>query len=141
MGDIQFPAVGEGTFTAKVLDNNGSSATVLEASKPIQIEVSWEIDSESARVLGGEWLVSAYVESIGPGPEQQIGPTRVVTVDGRTNYATMIVVPANTLPDNPAPPFSGVYRIVTLLLLRNFGKITDTIGGPRVMQFGMKLKF
>ena len=23
----------------------------------------------------------------------------------------------------------------------NFGKITDTVGGPRVMQFGMKLKF
>jgi hypothetical protein len=23
----------------------------------------------------------------------------------------------------------------------DFGKITDTIGGPRVMQFGMKLKF
>ena len=23
----------------------------------------------------------------------------------------------------------------------DFGKITDTVGGPRVMQFGMKVKF
>src|SRR5690348_14177747 len=101
MGDIQFPGPGGGSFTATVLDNNGSSATVLEASKPIKIEVKWTIDAESARVLGGEWLVSAYVESIGPGPEQQIGPTRVVAVTGGTSYTDMIVVPPNTLPDNP----------------------------------------
>lgn len=125
MANIQFPALGAGTFTATVLDNNASASTVLEASKAIRIEVVWTIDDESARVLGGQWEVAAYVESIGPGPERQIGPTRVVTLDGRKNYGTTIVVPPNTLPDNPAPPNSGLYKVATVLLLRNFGKITD----------------
>jgi hypothetical protein len=125
MGDIQFPGLGDGRFTAKVLDNNASSSTVLEASQQIRIETVWNIDAESARVLGGEWLVAAYAESMGPGPERQIGPTQVVPLNGGTNYGTVILVPPNTLPDNPGPPNSGVYKIVTVLLLRNFGKITD----------------
>jgi hypothetical protein len=127
MAGIQFPGVGQGTFTATVLDNNGNSTTVLEASKQIRIEAVWNVDAESARVLGGQWEVAAYVESIGPGPERKIGPTQVVPVDGRTNYGTVILVPANTLPDNPEPPISGVYKIVAVLQLRNFGKITDVV--------------
>lgn len=125
MAAIQFPAVGQGTFSARVLDNNGSSSRVLEASKQIRIEAVWTIDAESARVLGGQWEVAAYVESIGPGPEQKIGPTQVVPVDGRTTYGAVILVPANTLPDNPGPPHSGVYKVVTVLELRNFNKVTD----------------
>jgi hypothetical protein len=125
MGNIQFPALGEGTFTAVVKDNNGSSSTVLEASKPIRIETKWNIDPESARVLGGRWEVAAYAESIGPGPEQQIGRTEEVPLDGRTDYETIVLVPGGTLPDNPGPPNSGVYKIVVVLLLRNFNRVTD----------------
>jgi hypothetical protein len=127
MGGIQFPALGKGNFTAKVLDNNGSSTTVLEASKEIRIEAVWNIDAESARVLGGRWEVAVYAESIGPGPERKIGPTKVVALDGRTNYGTVVVVPANTFANNPEPPDSGVYKIATVLLLRNFGKVTDVV--------------
>jgi hypothetical protein len=125
MADIQFPGLGKGTFSAKVLDNSVGATNVLEASKPIKIEALWEIDVESARVLGGQWEVAAYAESIGPGPEVQLPPTQVIPLNGGTNYGTVIVVPPNTLPDNPGPPHSGVYKIVVVLLLRNFGNVTD----------------
>ncbi|GAA1040458.1 hypothetical protein GCM10009557_61820 [Virgisporangium ochraceum] len=125
MPGIQFPEQGSGTFAAKVLDNSVGTTNVLEASKPIKIEAVWQIDAESARVLGGRWEVAAYAESIGPGAEILMPPVQTVPLNGGTNYGTVIVVPPNTFPDNPAPGASGVYKIVIVLLLRNFGNITD----------------
>jgi hypothetical protein len=38
-------------------------------------------------------------------------------------------VPAGSLPDDPAPPTSGVYKLATVLLLRGpFGKVSDVAG-------------
>jgi len=125
MNDIQFPPTGSGTLTISVVDNNGSSRTVLEASKPFTIEAVWTIDAESARVLGGRWELSAYVESFGPGFEGQVGPTRLQPLNGNTTYNDAIVVPANTFPDNPAAPSPGVYKVIVVLLLRNNNLITD----------------
>jgi len=70
MAYIQFPNVlfGPGTFDAVVVDNNGNPADVLEAGTPFQIKVKWSIGPLAALLLGGQWTVSAYVESIGPGP-------------------------------------------------------------------------
>ena len=73
-----------------------------------------------------------------PGPEQQVGPTVIVPLTGATNYSADITVPANTLPDNPAPPTSGVYKTVTVLTHSNFGAVTDVVGiveGP-VLRIG-----
>ena len=102
-----------------------SASTVLEASQPFRIEAVWSIDAESARVLGGQWEVSAYVESFGPGPDLQVGPTQVLPLDGSLNYGTVIVVPAGTFPDNPAAPSPGVYKVIGVLLLRNHNLVTD----------------
>ena len=82
--------------------------------------------------------LSAILNSIGAGPEQQVGPTVTVPLTGVTNYSADIVVPANTLPDDPAPPNSGVYKTVTVLTHRNFGATTDVVGlveGP-VLRIG-----
>ena len=140
MSDIQFPNVllGPGSVTATVLDNNGAPATVLEAGAPFTVHADWTISPLAALLLGGQWELAAYVESIGPGPEQQIGPTVVVPLSGATNYSADITVPANTLPDDPAAPTSGVYKTVTVLTHRNFGQITDVVGiveGP-VLRIG-----
>ena len=126
MPDIQFPNIllGPGTVTATIFDNNGAPATVLEADQPFTVHADWQI--------------AAYVESIGPGPEQQIGPTVTVPLTGATSYSADITVPANTLPDNPAPPNSGVYKTVTVLTHTNFGAVTDVVGlveGP-VLRIG-----
>jgi hypothetical protein len=140
MTDIQFPNIllSPGTVTADVLDNNGAPATVLEADQQFTIHAAWEISPLAALLLGGEWQLAAYVESIGPGPEQQIGATVTVPLNGATNYTADVIVPANTLPDNPAPPNSGVYKTATVLTHRNFGAVTDVVGvveGP-VLRIG-----
>jgi hypothetical protein len=140
MPDIQFPNIllGPGTVTADVLDNNGAPATVLEASQPFTVHAEWDISPLAALLLGGEWQLAAYVESIGAGPEQQIGPTVTVPLTGATSYSANITVPAGTLPDNPAPPASGVYKTITVLTHRNFGATTDVVGlveGP-VLRIG-----
>jgi hypothetical protein len=137
---MQFPNVllGPGTFNATLIDNNGSPSTVLEASAPFTIQCSWTISPLAALLLGGQWQVAAYVESMGPGPEQEVGPTVTIALNGGTNYSANIVVPANTLPNNPAPPASGVYKTVTVLTHRNFGATTDVVGiveGP-VLRIG-----
>ncbi|HEX2308965.1 MAG TPA: hypothetical protein VHI14_11645 [Jatrophihabitantaceae bacterium] len=136
MADIQFPNVllGPGTFDAQILDNNGAPTTVLEASQPFTVHCDWSITALAALLLGGEWQVAAYVEAIGPGPEQEIGEV-TVPLTGATNYSADIFVAANTLPDNPAPPFSGAYKVVVLLTHRNFGLVSDVAGvvdGPVV---------
>ena len=140
MTDIQFPNIllGPGSVTATVLDNNGAPATVLEAHEPFTVRAEWQISPLAALLLGGEWQLAAYVESIGPGQEQQVGPTVTVALTGTTNYNADIIVPADTLPDDPAPPTSGVYKTVTVLTHRNFGAVTDVVGiveGP-VLRIG-----
>lgn len=127
MADIQFPNAlfGPGTFTATVLDNNGSPSSVLDAGQQFTIRTAWSIDALSAQHLGGDWQVAAYVEAIGPGAEQQVGPTQTVPLNGGTNYATDVVVAAGDLPNNLGPGQSGTYKLVTLLTHRNFGVVTD----------------
>lgn len=127
MADIQFPNVlfGPGTFTATVLDNNGQPASVLDAGQQFTIHVDATIDPLAAALLGGELQFASYVEAIGPGAEQQVGPTQTVPLTGATNYQTDIVVPATTLPDNLAPGQSGAYKLVTLMTHRNFGAVSD----------------
>ena len=127
MAQIQFPNTlfGPGTFDIVVNDNNGVPASVLDAGLDFTVDATWVIDPLAALLLGGQWEVAAYVESIGPGPEQQVGATQVVALNGGTNFSTQIVVPANTLPNNPAPPNSGVYKLIVVLTHRNNGVISD----------------
>ena len=80
MTNMQFPDIllGPGTVTATVLDNNGAPATVLEAGQQFTIHAEWTISPLAALLLGGDWQLATYVESIGAGPEQQVGPTVTV---------------------------------------------------------------
>lgn len=136
MSNIQFPnkVLGPGTFTATVVDNNGDPATVLEAGLEFKVETEWEIDAVSALLLGGQWEVTTYAESIGPGAEVRIGST-TTPLTGAQKYKAVVTVPAGTLPNDPGQPVAGAYKLVTVLVLRNFGKITNVaalVEGPVV---------
>jgi hypothetical protein len=126
MTNIQFPALAfpPGTFNAQLLDNNGNPSTVLEASLPITITATWDIDKEAARLLGGAWNIAAYADTVGPGTDLELGET-TVAVDGGTSYSATITVPPNKVADNPPPPASGAYKVVVVLTHRNFGQISD----------------
>lgn len=135
MADIQFPnlLLDPGTFSATVLDNNGAPSSVLDAGLAITIRTDWTISPLAALLMGGQFEVAAYVESIGPGPEQQVGPTVVRPLNGGTTFTADIVVPPNTLPDNLGPGQSGAYKVVVLLTHRNFGVVSDVsavVDGP-----------
>jgi hypothetical protein len=111
---IQFPnALFNGNMTAVVNDNNGAPSNVIEESAPFSIDVSWSYNTFG--LLGGQWRVQAFAESIGPGPEVSLGTAGPVPAAPDGAKAATIVVAANTLPKSP----SGVYKIVTVLLHEN----------------------
>jgi hypothetical protein len=130
MTAMQFPnaLLGPGDVAATVLDNNGAPSNVVEAGQQFVIHAEWTISRLAALLLGGDWQLATYVESIGPGPEAQVGSTVVVPLNGGTRYSADVIVPANSLPDDPAPPISGVYKLATVLTHRNFGVSTDVVG-------------
>jgi len=128
MADIQFPNVllgPPGVFNAVLKDNNGAPSSVLDAGLRFSIACDWRITQLAALLMGGDWQVAAYAESIGPGVEKQIGPTSTVPLNGGTTYSTVINVDPPTLPNNVPPGQSGAYKVVVLLTHRNFGKISD----------------
>jgi hypothetical protein len=134
MSDIQFPnaLLGPGNFFAEVQDNNGSPTEVLEAGRPIRVQTHWRISPLAALLLGGQWTVTVYVESIGPGPEQRVG-SETRAVNGGQNYDALVTVPPNTLPNDPPQTTSGVYKVVTVLTHRNFGRpsnVAAVVEGP-----------
>jgi hypothetical protein len=127
MVEIQFPNVTfpASTFTAELIDNNGAPSSVLDAGTEFTVKTEWTISALAALLMGGQWEVAAYAESIGPGVEKQIGATVVKPLDGSTAYNAVITVPALDLPNNLGPGESGAYKVVVLLTHRNFGKVSD----------------
>jgi hypothetical protein len=126
MVDIQVPVtLAPATFNATIVDNNGNPSTVLDAATNFTIVCDWQLSPAAAGALGGQFELSAYAESIGAGPEVQLGQTNVA-VNGSQNYGPVnIDVPANTLPDNVPPGQSGAYKVIALLTHSNFGVVTD----------------
>ena len=128
MAVIQFPnlLLSPGDFDAVLNDNNGAPSTVLDAGQNFTVSARWTISPLAALLMGGRWEVAAYVEAIGPGPEQQIGATSVVPLNGSTTYSTDITVTAGTLPNNLPAGQSGAYKVVVLLTHRGVnGAVSD----------------
>lgn len=116
-----------------LLDPDSTPNTVLDRNLPFLVRVNWETHPLApALALGGDWHVRAFVESVGPGPEMQIGPTVVVSagagvvVPPQKRYTATINVPPNTLPANA--PASGIYKLVVVVTHINFGVKTEIAG-------------
>jgi hypothetical protein len=95
---IQFPNVllNPGSFNATVVDNNGNPSSVLDAGTQFTINATWQVSPLAALLLGGQWEIAAYVESVGAGPEQQIGPTRSMSRAARSRTTPRLRRPAST---------------------------------------------
>jgi hypothetical protein len=92
-----------------VLDPSGlQPTTIIRTSDTWHVQISWQIDGTVADSLAGTWQVRAFLESMGPGLEAQVGPTQTINlaVDPTSprNYNAQITVPAGT----PA----GTYKLV-----------------------------
>ena len=119
-----------GNLTVEVPDNWPTAPTgppnILVASVPCNVNIKWTVPSPHNMNLGGSFQLRAYVESLGPGQEMQLGPTiNVPVVPGQTDYTATINIPGGTLLGEGqlfgGVPVSGVYKIVTVLQHMNPG--------------------
>jgi len=105
---------------------------ILVASISSTVHVEWTVPFPHNMTLGGSFQLRAYVESIGPGPEKQLGTDQIVpVVAGTVSYETDILVPGGTLlgegelypppPTVGGVPVSGVYKIIAVLQHLNPG--------------------
>ena len=114
----------------------GASNLVLDPTKPFDINVSWHIFGPltppwltALGVASPNWIVTAYAESVGPGPEIIIGTANVLVGAGpfsldESYNATVTVAPGTLQEENPGDPTcSGVYKLVVTVFL-------DSVLGP-----------
>lgn len=111
-----------GDITMQVLDNSPLPApnTVLVRTAPFHIQVDWSVEGLVSPMLGGDFTVEAFAESIGPGPEVSLGSINEPVANSpadplnnnRRSYTRQITVPANTLD-------VSAYKIVVLLTHTN----------------------
>ena len=104
-------------MTVEVLDNwpapPAGPATILVASIDSTVHIEWNVPVPHSLILGGSFQLRAYVESIGPGQEMQLGTDVIVpVVPFETNYAADISIPGGTLLGEgelypPPPPRAG----------------------------------
>jgi hypothetical protein len=118
----QSPGHETSAMGAYVVDNSLSTITVLDTDEPFNIRVEFEVPNTINPFVnsGHTFRLRAYAESIGPGPEVQLGATLPVTgVTSRKDYEAVIAVPANTLVGEGGffngVLVSGVYKIVVVL--------------------------
>jgi hypothetical protein len=126
-----------GDFTSPVVvtevPNFGVGNLVVDRTKEFKIDVSWAIDGNIAElwlsalaVASPDWIVTAYAESVGPGPEKQIAVENVAvnplpSANAPFNYSATLTVPPLTLDEeNPGDPgVSGVYKLVVTVFLNS----------------------
>jgi len=115
----------ESDMSMEVRDNTLGETYVLDSSVPFNVSVRFEIPPPVIPTLGGSFRIRVYAESVGPGPEQQIGPTALVPVTGAASYTHVLAIPANTLPGEGQASggviVSGVYKLVAVLQHLNPG--------------------
>jgi hypothetical protein len=128
---IQGPLTG--SIEATIDDNDGPPASVLEASKDIEVTCKWEVDPFTASIMGGIWEIDLYAEVMGAGFEGHVATEDVAVVGDQTAYEVVVTVSAGTFPNDPPPPpsggLSGAYRLVLVLTHKNIGGATTSIAG------------
>jgi hypothetical protein len=139
---LEFPGALTGAGpNVEVLDPGGAPNTIIDTDDNFTVRVRWSIDLPGASLLGGQFLVRAYAESVGPGVERQIGPIVARNVNtgtlggppARLDYVADVGVAAGTLTaEEPAssggPESSGVYKLVVIVTHQNFGGATVLAG-------------
>jgi hypothetical protein len=115
----------DGAVSVTVLDKDLTPNHVLERDLPWSIKIDWFIKGVIAPAIGGDWLVTAYLESMGGGFEGQVGPAISVPVSFAPpthlrKYTATISVPAG-VPTQPVPPQSRAYMLTVTVTHSNTG--------------------
>ena len=88
---IEWPvAPNSSAMTVQVLDNTAAPANILDAGLATTVRINWTVLPPHNAILGGSFRLRAFAESIGPGPEVQIGNTvNVPVVPGQKPYGPL----------------------------------------------------
>jgi hypothetical protein len=145
--DTIFPNDLTGTmWKPQVIDADGTPNRVLEIARPYTVKLDWSVAGSGACCLGGKWMVTVSLESLGEGFE---GP---VVKDYEVLYTD--VAAGSTLTNrkwhlelsvtNPLPPTTphvepGVFRLVALILYHDPLNMPDAMAafseGPTITFF------
>ena len=128
---IEWPGSVSSAMNVTVEDNTGNPISILQADAPFNVKITWTVPADFVGILNGSgssFRLRVYAESIGPGQEQQIGPTEIVPENGGGAYDKKILVNANTLVGESLG-VSGVYKIVAVLQLLNGAGIANDVSG------------
>jgi hypothetical protein len=112
-------------FANVVIDHDQPPTTVIKTTDHFHVLVHWHITGTAATTLGGDFTVKVFAESIGPGPEVQLGsvvvPVSAAPSSLNRHYQADIFVNPNTLQEGP-------YKLVSAILYSN-GGIPGNIAG------------
>jgi hypothetical protein len=121
---FDFP-IGDLDATTSVLihDFDGTPNLVLDRNLPFSVHAEWKVVGPKTTMLGGDWHVRALAESMGPGPDYDLGSVdhAVVPTDGFT-YVSHIPVAGNTMD-------VGVYKLVIVITHTNTSGVATEAAG------------
>jgi hypothetical protein len=117
----------QGTITAEIVDTFGvPSSRIIRTTDSWALKVDWTLTGPGAAFVSPneKWNVRVFVESIGPGFESLMPPAAEIQATGGMNqsYTHTFTFPPNG--NMAAPNFSGVYKVVVVLTLK------DPMGNP-----------
>lgn len=102
-----------GQMQIGVTDPNGTPAsTIISLTDSWNLQVSWQVTGLFVPSIGGKWLVRAFVESIGPGPELLVASADI-PMTGLNNYSRVF----NIGPSVPGQ--AGPYKLVVVITSTN----------------------
>ena len=117
-----------GSVAMQVLDNSGGETRVLDLNDPWTIRVRIEWQDDFNLLVNTSFEVHAFVESIGPGPEQFLG-SNTVTVTGTGTYTVDITVGPNQPQFGGPPAISSLYKVAVVAEHRNNANTETIIAG------------
>lgn len=130
------PFIAGGVDAFVVLDPGFTPSTIIRRNQTCRLRTNWHINGLLALGLGGSWTVKAFLESMGPGAEVQVGSETIPLSAGtpsadRKDFKSEIVVAAGSMP-------AGVYKLVVAITYTEPG---GTPGPLAAYQEGPILQF
>jgi hypothetical protein len=125
-------------LAARVYDVGGSAPmTIISTTLAWQVQVEWEAVGVAVSWYNAKYSVDAFLESIGPGGELQLGPVKGAITAGVANYKAVINVPPGAVVVPPGQDSIPMKLVTTITVKDNAGNpvpMAAFIEGP-ILQF------
>lgn len=136
-----------GDLSVTVTDVAGiPSPNVIRSGDTVRVKVDWYMQGALVPMLAGNWKVSVFLESLGPGPEIPVnGAPATVAFSAftlgpgtRRNYSHTFTIGPNFPTPSQSAGASGVYKLVAVLTCEALDGSAGPIAGfieSTILQF------